>query len=314
MTSIVTVTPNPAIDHTIFIPNFTAGKVNRVKDERMDVGGKGFNVASFLKDYGIDSVVATGFLGKENRDFFEGFLAERQIEADFVYLDGKTRTNIKIVDEEKQEITDINFPGLYCNRQSGDALKHMLEKLALTNQWFVLCGSLPPGLPDDYFARTVSMLKSMGKFVALDTSGQALKEAIEAKPDLIKPNISEFCEILGLQNPSFDEIVQGLMALASSGIKTVCLSAGERGALFAEDGKVILARPPKIDVLSTVGAGDAMVAGLIAGALSGQSLTERAKLSTAFSACALTKMGPGRTTRERVSSIMKHITIEEVRI
>jgi len=114
-------------------------------------------------------------LGKENSDFFEGFLAERQIEADFVYLDGKTRTNIKIVDEEKQEITDINFPGLYCNRQSGDALKHMLEKLALTNQWFVLCGSLPPGLPDDYFARTVSMLKSMGKFVALDTSGPGLK-------------------------------------------------------------------------------------------------------------------------------------------
>ena len=105
MTSIVTVTPNPAIDHTIFIPNFTAGKVNRVKNERMDVGGKGFNVASFLKDYGIDDVVATGFLGKENSDFFEGFLTEWQIEADFVYLDGKTRTNIKIVDEEKQEIT-----------------------------------------------------------------------------------------------------------------------------------------------------------------------------------------------------------------
>ena len=78
MTSILTVTPNPGIDHTIFISDFTAGKVNRVKGERHDVGGKGFNVASFLKDYGIDDIAASGFLGRENKDLFEGFFIERE--------------------------------------------------------------------------------------------------------------------------------------------------------------------------------------------------------------------------------------------
>lgn len=314
MTSIVTVTPNPAIDHTIFIPNFTAGRVNRVKKERKDVGGKGFNVASFLKDYGIEEVVATGFLGKHNKELFEHFLAARGIKDEFVLLDGETRTNIKIVDEQKKEITDINFPGLQCDEKVRANLQKILTRLAENNDYFALCGSLPPGIDDDFFAEVTSILKSLGKFVALDTSGPALKKALKSKPDLIKPNIAEFCEIFGLSNPSFDQIVEGLKKLLSLGIKTVCLSMGEKGAFFAEDHTLIQAIPPKIDVLTTVGAGDAMVTGLIAGAVKGEALLERAKLATAFSLCALTKLGTERTTRERVLSVIEKISVKEVKI
>ncbi|MGB3996139.1 1-phosphofructokinase family hexose kinase [Acetomicrobium sp.] len=172
MTSILTVTPNPGIDHTIFISDFTAGKVNRVKGERHDVGGKGFNVASFLKDYGIDDIAASGFLGRENKDLFEGFFIEREIKDEFIYLNGKTRTNIKIVDDIKNEITDINFPGLQCDKQSCHDLKDKLARLARRYEGFVLSGSLPPGAPADFFADITSTLKSLGKFVALDTSDQ----------------------------------------------------------------------------------------------------------------------------------------------
>lgn len=314
MTSIVTVTPNPAIDHTIFIPNFTAGKVNRVKEERKDVGGKGFNVASFLKDYGVEDVVATGFLGKDNKDLFERFLVDRQIREEFIFLEGKTRTNIKIVDEEKKEITDINFPGLRCNDESRKALQSKLIQLAKHCDYFVLSGSLPQGIDDDFFADVVSDLKTMGKFVALDTSGPAFNKALKSKPDVIKPNIVEFSELLGLSNPSPKDIVKGLKDLLSLGIKTICLSMGEEGAIFVEGDTFIQALPLKIDVLSTVGAGDAMVAGLIVGTLNGESLIERAKLATAFSTCALTKLGVGRTTRDRVLSVVGDIRVKEVKI
>ncbi|MGB4026966.1 MAG: hypothetical protein WBK47_01275, partial [Acetomicrobium sp.] len=102
----------------------------------------------------------------------EGFFIEREIKDEFIYLNGKTRTNIKIVDDIKNEITDINFPGLQCDKQSCHDLKDKLARLARRYEGFVLSGSLPPGAPADFFADITSTLKSLGKFVALDTSDQ----------------------------------------------------------------------------------------------------------------------------------------------
>ena len=107
---IATITLNPAIDQTVAIPNFLAGSVNRVRDFRCDAGGKGVNVAAFLADFGLP-VTATGFLGQENPHLFERFFKQKNITDRFVRIAGRTRTGIKIIDETKQETTDINFPG-----------------------------------------------------------------------------------------------------------------------------------------------------------------------------------------------------------
>lgn len=313
MTAIVTVTPNPAIDHTIFIPNFSPGKVNRAEGERFDAGGKGLNVASFLKDFGLDDVSASGFLGKENEELFEKYLEKRGIRNEFVSLDGKTRTNIKIVDKSKGEITDINFPGFNCTTRDCSDLKERLTRLAKTHRWFILSGSLPPGAPDELFYEITILLKSLRLHVAVDTSGEALKKAAKARPDIVKPNLAEFSDLAGISNPTEEAIVSGLKELLKSGIRTVVLSMGEKGAIFASEGRFIRTIPPEVQVLSTVGAGDAMVAGLVAGESIGCSFEERARLATAFSAAALTKLGPGRTSRERVYPLIKDIKIEEVR-
>lgn len=308
---IATVTLNPAIDQTISIANFQAGKVNRVEDSQSDAGGKGVNVASILADFGFP-VAATGFLGKDNPQLFENLFAKKAIEDHFVRISGSTRVGIKIVDAVNQATTDINFPGQPPSSADIHALMQVIEKLVTDCSWFVLSGSIPPGVSGDIYRHLIEGIQATGKRTALDTSGQPLARALEACPTLVKPNIDELAEISGRSLTGRSEILDAARRLVERGIETVVISMGEDGAFFVEKGNMVLARPPSVVVKSTVGAGDAMLSGMVVGKIRGLSLTDCARLATACSLGAITRVGSGIPSLEEIEAFMKLVVIEEL--
>ena len=308
---VVTVTLNPAIDQTVNIPNFKADQVNRVEREQLDAGGKGVNVASVLADYGF-SVAVTGFLGAENISIFEQLFTRKQIDDRFVRIDGRTRTGIKIIDEIHHETTDINFPGQAPTESNLTKLFQIVEELAVDCHWFVLAGSIPAGVSADIYRQLVELIKTKGRAVALDTSGKALKLTLPGKPTLIKPNINELRELTGSSLNSQSRVVQAAQRLLNRGIETVIVSMGTQGAIFVESDKVVLARPPEVTVKSTVGAGDAMVSGTVAGKIQGLSLEDCARLATAFSLTAITQVGSGIPSLETVENFKRQVILEQL--
>ncbi len=303
---IATITLNPAIDQTISIPNFRAGEVNRVESEQRDPGGKGVNVASFLTDFGF-SVTVSGFLGKDNSDLFDRFFEQKGIQNRFVTIAGNTRINVKITDAAQNQVTDINFPGQAPTESELMTFYQTIHNLADCD-WFVLSGSLPAGVSPDIYGKLIADLKAQGKTVVLDASGESLRQAVPFAPYAIKPNLEELQELVGRPLYGESAIIESIQQLATS-IHCVVVSMGANGALFAQHNEVIHARPPKINVISTVGAGDAMTSGLIVGKLRGWSLSDCARLATACSIGALSQIGPRLPPRETVESLMNEVTI-----
>ena len=299
----LSITLNPAIDRTITISNFEAGKVNRVQGEYSNAGGKGVNVASSLADAG-HSVAVTGFLGRENAVLFDRHFTRKRIADHFVRLDGETRVGIKITDPVPKETTDINFPGAEPLPSDLTALRATIDQIDA--EWFVIAGSLPPGLETTIYRDLTNSLKARGRKVALDTSGETLTHAIEAQPSLIKPNIHELEGLVGRPLSTRDAVVAAAKELVSRGIEMVVISMGHEGACFVGAEGILFATPPEIEVRSTVGAGDAMVAGVVSAKLRGLELAETARLSTAFSVRAIGKLDADAS----IETISQKVTIQ----
>ncbi|MBE9103266.1 1-phosphofructokinase [Vacuolonema iberomarrocanum] len=309
--NIVTVTLNPAIDQTISVPNFAIDAVNRVTWEQADPGGKGINVSSFLADFGLAST-ATGLLGRENPELFERLFAQKGIRDRCLRIAGKTRVNVKIVDDIQRQVTDLNFPGQSPTPQDLEDFSTTLNVLVADQDFFVLAGSTPNGIPTGYYHDLIQRLKQSDKTVVLDTSGDRLRAAIAAKPDVIKPNVAELREIWGQPLASAAAIVQAARDLIQQGLRLVVVSMGADGALFVDDRSAVHAQPPSVEVKSTVGAGDAMVAGTVTGLVQGQSLEECARLGTAFSMGALTQIGPRLPPKATILENCDRVTVQSI--
>jgi 1-phosphofructokinase len=305
---IATVTLNPAIDQTVSVDNFQAGTVNRSLSTRLDAGGKGVNVASFLADYGME-VAATGFLGEENAELFERHFARKKIEDCFIRVPGETRVNIKIMDEHNQETTDLNTPGKAPGGDDVNRLSEQIEALAESCEWIVLSGNLPPGLPSNFYSDLIQSIKRKNQQIVLDTSGDALLEGLKAGPCMIKPNVSELSQLTGREFGELTEIHSAARSLLNEDVQVVVISMGGDGALFIKENESLLARPPSVTLKSTVGAGDAMVAGLVAGSVKNLYLADCARLATAFSISAITRVGRDLHSREEIESYQKQIVI-----
>jgi 1-phosphofructokinase len=305
----VTVTLNPAIDHAIVIPGFKANTVNRVATERRTAGGKGVNVASFLADYGIPAAV-TGFLGEENAGLFEGHFADKHLADRFVRIPGATRTNLKILNPVDDEVTDLNFPGLTPTAAHLSQLESTLADLAQDHEWFVLSGSLPPGLPPDTYASLTKRLRSRQRRVLLDTSDAALRLGLKAQPTAIKPNTRELESALNRPLASQADLVDAALDLVRTGIQQVIVSRGAEGALFVTPESVLTARHQgPVMIQTTVGAGDALVAGFLAGHQEGLGLEDTARLAVAFSIAALQRTGTALPERPVLDSLARQVDV-----
>lgn len=306
---IVTVTLNPAIDMACTVPDFKVGQVNRVTTSRTDAGGKGVNIARLLRQFEVP-VTVTGFLGEDNPQLFEKLFRDQGIDDAFIRVPGGTRIGIKILDPTDHSTTDLNLPGLSPQRQQIDQLLREVEQQAKTAAIVIIAGSVPIGLTPEIVAELVTMIQQQGAKAFVDTSGPALQHAIAAGPSLVKPNIDELAEYVG-RPLQVDEAIVEARKLIATGIETVVVSLGADGALFVFNNGYVHTRPPEIEAISTVGAGDAMVGSLAAGLFRGLSLRNRAKLATAVSAAVVTHAGPGLSSLDEIAEIEPLILVTE---
>lgn len=307
---IVTITLNPAIDESVFLDRLEVGAVNRASRHHRQAGGKGVNVSLMLADYGLTSR-ATGFLGSGNTRIFEDGFRVVGIRDDFLRIDGETRTGIKIVEESSRTTTDINFPGARPSAQDFGRLLEKVELLATPGRWFVVAGSLPDGISVADFSRLLRSIREGGARIAVDTSGAALQAAIDCGVDLVKPNHHELEEILGHPLPDAAARVAAAIRLQREKVPHVVLSMGAEGALFASPDGVLMAQAPPVNVVSTVGAGDSLLAGYLAGCITGLPDTGRAKLASVFAWCALENIRRRLVPRTEIEARMRQIVIRE---
>lgn len=305
---IATVTLNPALDQTVHVDHFRPNAVNYAQAMHFEAGGKGINVASFLADVGFMPSV-TGFLGQDNAEVFEQFFASKRLDDRFIRIPGRTRIGVKIVDEVNQQTTDINMPGLPPPPAALGALTQTVEELAVFCDWFVLSGTLPPGLPATTYATVIQQLKAHGKQIVLDTSREALREGVKAGPTIVKPNLDELRQLTGQALMDETAIEQAARQLLKHNIQLMVISMSERGAMFVDATTTVIAVPPQITVKSTVGAGDAMVAGLLVGQIQGLRLPDAARLATAFSLGTITQAGPHLPSMEELQAYAQQVTI-----
>jgi len=312
---LVTLTLNPAIDQTVTLETLSPGSVHRARSVWSDAGGKGVNVACCLADWGLP-VAATGVLGQDNAAPFAQLLAAKSIDDRFVWIAGETRTNLKLLDASTGETTDINLPGLEFGPSIVEAARAVLNDLTGPGSLAVLAGSLPRSLSPDIYARLTAELKRRGVRVVLDASGPALAAALTARreglPDAIKPNRHELEEWAGRPLPALADVLDAARELQSRGIALVCVSLGAEGALFVASEGAVRALPPPTRVASTVGAGDALVAGLVAGLHDGLALPDLARRALAFAAGKLSRTGANLPGRAEVEALAAEIRVESL--
>ncbi len=259
---IYTVTFNPAIDYFVGVGNFNIGKVNRANDEHIFFGGKGINVSVMLRRLGIESVAlgfVAGFTGKAIED---GLRAEG-IKTDFIHLSaGFSRINVKINHGTE---TELNGQGPTISEEALSALLRKLDTLAYGDA-LVLAGSVPSSLPADIYSRIAERISGRGVRLVVDASGELLRGVLRYKPFLIKPNHHELAEFFGEENLAADDIIRLARRLQDLGAENVLVSCAGAGALLIDsDGGVHNAPAANGTVVNSVGAGDSMVAGFLAG-------------------------------------------------
>ena len=264
-----------------------------------------------LAGYGIPST-ATGFLGWDNPSLFENLFATQPIRDEFIRIHGETRTGIKIVAEATRETTDINFAGAQPTAADLQALADTLGTLVSPGRWFVVAGRLPAGVTLQDFKNLLVLLKRGGAKIAVDTSGPPLQCAIECGVDLIKPNHHELAEILGRELPDSSSQAAAALELQRENVPHVILSLGGEGAFFVSPGGAFLAKAPPVKVVSTVGAGDSLLAGYLAGLLTGRTAEDCAKLATVFAWSALEDVSRQAPAPAMAEERMREIQIRPV--
>ncbi|WP_285422530.1 1-phosphofructokinase [Pseudomonas sp. efr-133-TYG-103a] len=291
MARILTLTMNPALDLTVQLGPLHVGQVNRSEAMLCHAAGKGINVAQVLADLGHELTVA-GFLGVDNQQPFETLFARRGFVDEFVRVPGETRSNIKLA-ESSGRITDLNGPGPVVSEQAQQALATRIEQIASDFDVVVVAGSLPRGVDAQWLKNLLLRLNALGLKVALDTSGEALRAGLEASPWMIKPNTEELADALDAPIISIAAQAQAAAALRQRGIEHVVISQGSEGVHWFSANVALQALPPKVSVVSTVGAGDSLLAGMVHGLLSAHKPEQTLRTATAIAAMAVTQIGFG---------------------
>lgn len=304
---VVTVTLNPALDLTGSLSSLKTGSVNLIEGASFHPAGKGINVAKVLSELGA-SVTATGLLGEKNQQSFVSLFNELAIVDRFVRVDGDTRINVKIV-ESSEQVTDLNFPGICVDEIALLELEKTLFELAEDNEVFVIAGSLPQGLSAERCAGWINKLQGMGKKVFFDSSNQALIEGVKSSPYLIKPNDEELSVLVGCELNDDLALKQAAQTLLDDGCQNIVISLGEKGVLWLDKSGWISSLPPKTKVVSTVGAGDTLVAGLCWGELNEWNKEQTIRFATALASLAVSQVGVGIKDLTQLTDIQKLVTI-----
>jgi len=287
---IYTITLNPAIDKTVYVENLKVNQLNRVKESCQSVGGKGINVSKALKVLNSDSI-AMGIVAGATGDFLISELNKAGITCRFQKVAGITRTNLKIINDDRQ-LTEVNEAGPWVSKQEIQQFQTELLSKVVKDDVVVLSGSVTTNVSKDVYYQLTLLLKEVGCKVIMDADGELFASGVSALPTLIKPNAYEICQYFKVEETNDVKILAGLAdKLLALGIEYVVISLGSQGALFfsKEGSYQVLALD--VEVNSTVGAGDAMVAGLTKALAEKLDYVEMIKLAVATSASAVITKG-----------------------
>jgi 1-phosphofructokinase len=312
-TRIITITLNPAIDKTVEIDDFKTGSVNRVSSIRVDAGGKGINVSKVVKSLEGESR-ALGILAGKNGEFIKGYLDSLNIENDFAFIQGETRTNLKIIDNINHSNTDINEPGSVVSAEDLAKIEENIFGAINEEAIIVLSGSTPAGVPKDIYGTWIKRARQSGAKVILDADGELLKEGLKSGPYLIKPNIHELERLCDKKLESIEDIIKAAQKFHEYGIERIVVSLGGDGALFIDKGKIVRAEGLKVPVKSTVGAGDSMVAALALASEKGYSIEETVVLATAVSAANVMTSGTQPAELKDILELKKKVKFEYIKL
>lgn len=286
---IATITLNPAYDLLGFCSKIELTDVNRVKTIDMLPAGKGINVAKVLNDLGI-SLTVGGFLGRENSSDFIALFSDLGLSNKFQIVEGCNRINVKLT-EQNGDVTDLNFSGFTINDHDWQIFVDSTLQWLKGIDMVAISGSLPNGVKPEKFTDWMSQVKKICPKVIFDSSQDALIAGLKAKPWLIKPNDKELEMWIGKSLPTLNDIKAAAVQLVNQGIDNVVVSLGDKGALWVTKSEAWFARPPKCKVVSTVGAGDSMVAGLMYGFAKNKSIKDTFIFASAVAALSVTQAG-----------------------
>ncbi|MFC0267386.1 1-phosphofructokinase [Kushneria aurantia] len=309
MRRVLTLSLNPALDLGIRLSTLAPGEVNRALESSLTAAGKGNNVARVLAMQSHE-VLASGFLGSDNSAAFERAFSDWGVADHFVRVAGETRINVKL-SEADGRVTDINGPGARIGSADLEALVRRLDALEELDA-VVIAGSLPPGISPEQLAELIAALAARQLPVWLDSSGAALVAGTAAGPALIKPNEDELAQCLGRELTDEAALIAAAREVQHDGVDNVLLSLGGDGVMWFFDGGALRARPPKVEVVSTVCAGDTLLAGALHGELSGWSRADTLRFATALSADAVRRIGVGRADSEDFAALSAAVEIEEL--
>lgn len=308
---VITVTLNPAVDKTIYLKELNVGSLNRVEKTETYAGGKGINVAKLLRAFDVD-VIATGFMaGNQGKNLLE-LLDQEGLEHDFVFTNGETRTNLKLMDGSTGLTTEINEKGFSVNVGDVDKLKQKMTFLLEKAELLILSGSLPVGINPEIYKELIELSKNKGVKTILDADGEAFNFGIKALPFAIKPNIHELERFMGRGLNDLFSIKESAEQLVKKGIKSVIVSMGENGAIFASGEDVVKSTPFDIELVCSVAAGDSMVAAFAYALVNGFNRNKTVQFATAAGTLTAAKPGSSVCDPSEVFKRYNEISLEKL--
>jgi 1-phosphofructokinase family hexose kinase len=308
---IYTLTLNPAVDRELTVPAVEFDAVLRATESRVDFGGKGFNVSRLLKSMNVPST-AVGFVGGKAGEMLTDGLKSLGIGTDFVSVPGETRTNVSIVTQTAGHYIKVNEKGPSVDASKQAELLQKLASIARPGDWWVVAGSLPPGVPDSYYAQIVRVLNQCQSMTILDTTGEALRLGCAEKPYLVKPNADEAHQLTGLPMESPQEIATAAAAIRRMGAQNVVISLGKAGALLQTPEATWFTHSPSVQEKNPIGAGDSMVGGLTWALTRGLSLKESLGWGVASGAATASLSGTEVGTLPLIEELLKGVRFESL--
>ncbi len=306
---IVTITLNPSVDRLIYVKQLVPHDTNRILRIEEDAGGKGVNVARVLRRLGVP-VIATGFLGGRTGRYVQRELSEiDDVQCQFVWVRGDTRTNLAVQEEDGSPPTALNERGPQISPKELDALSRLVGDLSQKARFVALGGSLPPGVPTDIYATLGEIASRHGAKVVLDADGEPLVQGLKALPYLIKPNENEAERLLGRAIDTLEDAAIAAQELHRGGIPIVIVSIGEKGAAIACAEGCWVAVPPQVHTVSTIGSGDSMIAGVLSVLVRNGTVEEAIRWGTAAGAATAMTDGSDIGTAEQIRTLLPQVEV-----
>ena len=307
---ITTICLNPCFDKTVYMDQLEPGKINRIRSLRLDPGGKGINVAIVARRLGLD-VKCIGIMGQELSKDLSAMMDREGLRHQFLTVPGRVRTNMKICIRDEKGVTEINEPGTVVTPEDLSRFFDMARRETEGSDIVVVTGSLPPGCPEGTYRDL--MLALEGKKCILDSQGAELELGTkQAHPFLIKPNLREMEVTLGLELRTMRSIRDAALLFIRLGAEHVVISMGAMGAMYVNHEKTLFAPALRVETKSTVGAGDAMLGGMLLGYEREGDMSRAFRYGMAAGAASVMTEGTQLIVREDFERLLEQVRVQEV--